>query len=261
MKKSYNTEDNTKTLKGWVRLYKGFRFGIIVNKAGYFDERPQVDISVTQLIALVAFPFLAFLSWYSLFLIPFILFGYGKMYINLPIRTGIQDCDSAAWGINYHNDTLWIAIGGAGNFEGGTKFKTFYMPWQYDWVRTSLLLKDKKSWVHTTKDNRLSFYEEQWKNPELVFIETHPYKYILNSGVEQNVNATITVEEMEWRPRWFKWTSMLNKVRKSINIEFSSEVGERTGTWKGGTGGCGYTLLPNETPLECLRRMEKERKF
>jgi hypothetical protein len=44
-------------------------------------------------------------------------------------------------------------------------------------------------------------------------------------------------------------------------IEFNDEVGERTGSWKGGTLGCGYNLLPNETPLECLRRMEKERKF
>jgi len=28
-----------------------------------------------------------------------------------------------------------------------------------------------------------------------------------------------------------------------------------------GTLGCGYELLPNETPLECLMRMEKEREF
>jgi hypothetical protein len=39
------------------------------------------------------------------------------------------------------------------------------------------------------------------------------------------------------------------------------EVGEEAGSWKGGVLGCGYTLLPNETPLQCLRRMEKERKF
>jgi hypothetical protein len=25
--------------------------------------------------------------------------------------------------------------------------------------------------------------------------------------------------------------------------------------------GCGYELRPNETALECLRRMERERKF
>jgi hypothetical protein len=41
----------------------------------------------------------------------------------------------------------------------------------------------------------------------------------------------------------------------------SKECGERKGSWKGGTLGCSYELLPNETPLDCLKRMEKERKF
>jgi hypothetical protein len=69
------------------------------------------------------------------------------------------------------------------------------------------------------------------------------------------------VEEREWRPRWFKWTSLFSKVKRTIDINFNDEVGERTGSWKGGTLGCGYDLLPDETPLECLRRMEKEREF
>jgi hypothetical protein len=39
------------------------------------------------------------------------------------------------------------------------------------------------------------------------------------------------------------------------------EAGKRKGSWKGGTLGCGYELKKNETPLECLRRMESEREF
>lgn len=30
---------------------------------------------------------------------------------------------------------------------------------------------------------------------------------------------------------------------------------------KGGCTGCGYDIKPGETPLECLQRMERERKF
>lgn len=30
---------------------------------------------------------------------------------------------------------------------------------------------------------------------------------------------------------------------------------------KGGSLGCSYKLLPNKTPLDCLKRTEKERKF
>jgi hypothetical protein len=50
-------------------------------------------------------------------------------------------------------------------------------------------------------------------------------------------------------------------VRTSIEVGFDDEVGERTGSWKGGTIGCGYDMLPDESAVQCLRRMERERKF
>lgn len=50
-------------------------------------------------------------------------------------------------------------------------------------------------------------------------------------------------------------------MSRSIDVEFNAEVGERTGSWKGGCIGCGYQMNPNETPLQALRRMEAERKF
>jgi len=50
-------------------------------------------------------------------------------------------------------------------------------------------------------------------------------------------------------------------TRRTIAVEFNEEVGERTGSWKGGVLGCGYDMKPGETRLECLRRMERERRF
>lgn len=90
----------------------------------------------------------------------------------------------------------------------------------------------------------------------------YQYKYVLKDGTVQHRNATVTADEMEWRWKWWKlrlpWPK---KVRRSINVTFSDEVGEHTGSWKGGCIGCGYTLRPGETPVECLRRMERERVF
>jgi hypothetical protein len=43
--------------------------------------------------------------------------------------------------------------------------------------------------------------------------------------------------------------------------KITGEVGERTGSYKGGTLGCSHKMLKGETPLQTLRRMEKERKF
>ena len=87
--------------------------------------------------------------------------------------------------------------------------------------------------------------------------ETHDYIYRLKSGKVQHRKATINKESREWYRPWIPWSL----YRETIDIEFSGEVGERTGNWKGGTIGCDYGLLPKESPLQCLRRMESERKF
>jgi hypothetical protein len=107
---------------------------------------------------------------------------------------------------------------------------------------------------------------------------------VLNNGTIQQRFATVCVEEREWRWRWFQWLPFPRLKRKTLDVEFSyggpiyreilfekighplkhkqtGEVGERTGDWKGGTLGCGYTMEKGETPLETLRRMERERKF
>lgn len=244
----------------WVRFYAEPHTGFFLEKAGYFDERPQLHTSVTQLIVLLALPFLVHYSPLFLLMLPFLLFGYGALYINLPIRTGIQDCASAAWGVNYHDSKFWVYIGGGGNFEGGRKWKTFRMPWGLQWYRTSHLLKvgwfleSKKSRIEWRGDEIGSYnwlQENRWK-------ETHPFVDKYDGSV---VNATISVEEMEWRPYWFMWTSLFSKVRRSISVEFDKEVGKRKGSWKGGVIGCGYDLRPDETPYECLKRMENERDF
>lgn len=135
----------------------------------------------------------------------------------------------------------------------------FYFPNAYEWVRTSTLLKNQM-WLHETKGNR-----KDWKyhkeTEDILWKESHPYQYTLRDGEVQNVTATIGVSEREWRWRWFKWLPFPRRISKTIDVDFSEEVGEERGSWKGGTLGCGYEMLADETPVECLRRMEKERKF
>jgi len=262
--RNYQTESNTNKLDGWVSFYPKYSSSFFIEKAGYFDERPQVHTSITQLIVLFTLPFLLMVSMWFILLTPFIFFGWGKIYINLPIRTGIQDCDSAAWGFNFHNNTIWIYIGGAGNFEGGRKWKTFEMPWSYDWYRTSNLLNDL-TWYHETKknkkrwsaDNRGGVGSYEWLE-ENKWRETHPYVDSYDGTI---VNATISVTEREWRMRWLYWCPLFNRTIETIEIEFDKEVGKRKGSWKGGTIGCGYEMLPHETPYDCLKRMEKDRNF
>lgn len=224
-------------MKRWVLKNKYivfyFRrgFNISFEICGYFDNRPRINLNLFFFALVLILPFEN--KW-------------------------TNECDPPRWGIAYHDQIFWIYRGGKGNMNGGSKWWTFHMPWSFDWVRTSALRKDG-SWENDKKGERKRFYENEWK--EILWSETYPYKYILRSGEVQERQAAVKVEEREWRRRAFTWLPLFKKVVRSIEVDFNNEVGEETGSWKGGCLGCGYNLLPNETPLECLRRMERERKF
>ena len=88
--------------------------------------------------------------------------------------------------------------------------------------------------------------------------ESHPYTYTLKNQTVQARTATITQEKRVWARKWFPF---LKHVQHSIDIKFDGEVGERTGSYKGGVIGTSQEMLPNETPLQTLRRMEATREF
>lgn len=87
--------------------------------------------------------------------------------------------------------------------------------------------------------------------------ESHPYRYVLRSGEVQERVATIKAESRLWVRPWIPF----RRLSRSIDIEFDKDVGERSGSWKGGVLGCGYEMRRGETPLDTLRRMERERVF
>lgn len=99
--------------------------------------------------------------------------------------------------------------------------------------------------------------------------ETHPYRYLLRSGEVQQVEATITRRRAFHGHRWFgpvrfrRWLRSLmpKRVFDSIDVQFSGEVGERAGSWKGGCIGCSYDIRPEESPRSALMRMQSERRF
>jgi len=169
------------------------------------------------------------------------------------------------WGFSFDTDS-WAAV----HLNWGEKYKIVAMPWEWTFVRRSYLAPDGRQWLHELPAFRVPrdqpplgtpnvdwwFFNDipRWKT-------TLPYRYVRKNGEVQESNATISVEEAEWRRRWFKWLPFPRKVVRSIDVKFDQEVGERVGTWKGGVLGCGYTMRRDETPEECLYRMRDERVF
>ena len=270
----------------WISIYKGFRkMNFRVAPTSYFDDRLYFSFSPTFFIPLIGI-FFTGLSFWSLIWIPFMFLGYGQIYMHLPKYSGIDECEPPEYGFYFYGDqytyffdSFWLCL--------GEKKKCYNMPWQWDWVRTSVMLKNG-SWEHDTykqrkKGIRKDFYQDKWKG--LKWVDSYPYTYILKNGKIQNRIATIEIEEMEWRFRTLKWFPLIKKKKKYIDVKFSfggpferfviiekpgnirknsqetGEIGERAGTYKGGITGCSYQIQKNETALQTLRRMEKERKF
>lgn len=121
---------------------------------------------------------------------------------------------------------------------------------EWKWHRTSVLLKDG-TWLHDLEGNRIEIREQGQE----FWSETHPYRNVTQNGREQLCNATIQVWEREWR-----WNGV-SKIDKDIDVSFDKELGREAGSWKGGVVGCSYEIKEGETPLQTLRRMEKERQF
>lgn len=161
--------------------------------------------------------------------------------------------------IAYHDACLWIKpwskpMEWCRDDPWWVRGLTFHMPWDWEHVRHQVLRRDGTwtEYVGSWEQEKGNDGRQRW---------TEPYRYTLKNGQTQDRIATMYVEEREWRLRWFTWLPWPRRIRRSISINFSDEVGERTGSWKGGCIGCGYDLRPEEDPVECLRRMESERVF
>lgn len=187
----------------------------------------------------------------------------------IPIWSNESYKDYAHWGfaVRAGSDWGWWTDW---HFNWGEACKIVHMPWAWEWHRTSILTPDGSRWMHDlrlpgrlTGPLELPASERSWNfhcdAPR--WQQTHPYDYVLKSGEVQNRIATVSISEMEWRWRALAWLPYPRKVRRTIDVKFSAEVGERSGSWKGGCTGCSFELRPGETPLACLRRMEQTRKF
>ena len=208
-------------------------------------------------------------------------FGYGDsnadvcLHVCIPflfslyfIICEVLRCKEQKTGVAIHNQGLWIyplVWENETNHDDPwwRRWLHFAFPWELNWYQTEILSHDLAKVVWKENVHCKCKFLDSWdirKASEKMESRDYRYRYVLNNGESQERTATVHVTRMEWRARWWPIFRQ-RKVSTSIAVQFSDEVGEGTGSWKGGCTGCGYDLLPGETPEQCLRRMEVERKF
>lgn len=167
--------------------------------------------------------------------------------------------DNRELGFSYCDGFLMVFLGRQ-TYDSSTDRKWCkHLPWtQWRHVRDSLYgLDGEPVWTQWTKDNRESGFSRFEKQraaqeacPALAF-EFDDY-----DGAR--ITATTRIEEREYRfgEGWLKWLSLFRKplIRRSLDIDFSAEVGPEKGSWKGGTMGTGIDMLPGELHEAAFRR-------
>lgn len=126
-----------------------------------------------------------------------------------------------------------------------------HLPWkQWRCVRHSVYEPDGTLFATKQRGEFFEFMRAMEKCPSVHFgFEDYDGEMIV---------ATCQITEREWHrgKGWFKWLRWFypKKIRRSLDLKFSAEVGPKKGSWKGGTIGHGIEMLKDETPEQAFRR-------
>ena len=173
-----------------------------------------------------------------------------KLYLKIPLLVSDGYDIERSYGFSFTSDSLHL--------HWGTRTKVLWYPWTWEFY---------KRWESVAGGSYAagrSFWIEvplRMNHGEIATKHTADYTYTRRNGEQQKVTATYYVGSMEHRMRWLMWLPWPRRVSKFISVDFSEQIGEGVDSWKGGVLGCGYDMLPGESALECLRRMERERRF
>jgi len=188
-----------------------------------------------------------------------------SVYIVIP---HVYHCKESELGIASHHGGLWLytftdSMESRSDFPWWKKTHCWRYPWDLKHHLTEILehkAAHKAQPIWNDKGKRgISEFEER-QAAQATVSQTYDYTYTRKNGEVQQRRATVYVERMTHLAKWYPIVP-IKRVSTDIWVNFNEEVGEGTGSWKGGTVGCGWSMKPTETPLECLRRMESERKF
>jgi hypothetical protein len=187
-------------------------------------------------------------------------------------RDWYWDCHEREYGFSYSTDCarvggggfLQLFLGRHTNDSSTTQMWSCFTPWN-NWrhVRHSYYdLEANLFWNEPQNQPWAKLGKPEWRSrydAEQAMRDSCPsrtFSFIDFDG--EALTAKTRIEEREWRlgTGWFKWLSRFKKpiIHRSLDIDFSGEVGRRKGSWKGGTTGHSIEMLPGELHEAAFRR-------
>lgn len=157
-------------------------------------------------------------------------------------RDWYWDVNEREYGFAFIEGALHVSFGRQTQDSRTDCSRCFFLPWK-EWrhVRHSFYDMDGDLFCHVSA-NCKEREQQETACPVLRF------RFADFDGEE--IVATTRIEEREWMlgTGWFKWLSLIRKprIKRFLDLSFSSEVGKRKGAWKGGTIGHSIEMLSGE---------------
>lgn len=166
--------------------------------------------------------------------------------------------DEREYGISITDKTLHLRYGPQTNDSETEKNKVYFIPWlNHRFIRTSLYdINGDHFWTEFDASRPKCINKFQKYRDAKIKCPTKTFKFYDYDG--ELITVDTQIEEREWRlgTGWFKWLSYFTKpiISRSLDLEFSKEIGPKKGSWKGGTTGHSIELLPGELHESAFKR-------
>lgn len=166
------------------------------------------------------------------------------------------------YGFSVYEECFWINHGNYTHDSSTEQQTSFNLGWRdYTFVRWS---------GYDPQHNLIGHFENgserlDWPHVEKLRESLPKVQIQFNDYDGEEIVATCYIQEREWYVGrgWFAWLKYFNKplIRRTIDISFNKETGDRKGSWKGGTIGTGEDMSPNETVFEAFLRYATKHNF
>lgn len=170
------------------------------------------------------------------------------------------------WGITPREYGFYISEGffsvsfGKQTHDSSTEMRWgYFFPWtEWRHVRHSYYGLNGEHVATLPKGKSYKEDPGRWEREQKIKKSVPTVSFEFDDYDGERIIATSLIEEREWHfgAGWFKWLSMFKspKISRSLDLRFSSEVGDRKGSWKGGTVGHSIEMLPGELHEDAFKR-------
>lgn len=158
------------------------------------------------------------------------------------------------YGAYVSEGTLFVHYGAQTHSSDTDQNKCFFLPWrQWRFIRRSFYDLEGSHFLTEWAGDQTN-----WQAMSAIKDAVPKAKFEFQDYDDEKIVATTHIEEREWKfgEGWFKWLSLFRrqKISRTLELEFSAEVGPEKGSWKGGTVGSSTEMIAGDSPETAFRR-------